>query len=78
MAAPAHVPEPAKKPKSAPTPPRPDALAFRIREVRLLGGPGKTRVYELAEAGKLRLVRVGGRTLVDGDSLRTLLREGCP
>jgi hypothetical protein len=57
--------------------PRPDAIAFRVSEVRQMGGPGKTKLYELARQGKLRLVRVGGRTLVEGDSLRTLLREGC-
>lgn len=57
--------------------PMPNQLAFRIPEVRRMGGPGKTKLYELARQGKLRLVRVGGRTLVDGDSLRTLLREGC-
>jgi hypothetical protein len=59
------------------TNPLPNALAYRIPEVRLMGGPGKTRIYELAAEGKLRLVRVGGRTLIDGDSLRSLLREGC-
>ena len=58
-------------------PPMPNQLAYRIPEVRRMGGPGKTKLYELARQGKLRLVRVGGRTLVDGDSLRTLLREGC-
>ncbi len=57
--------------------PNPEALAFRISEVQQLGGPGKTKLYDLARDGKLRLVRVGGRTLVEGDSLRTLLREGC-
>ncbi len=73
----ADPPEPAKKRKAAPPSPRPDALAYRVREARLMGGPGKTRIYELAQEGKLRLVRVGGQTLIDGDSLRTLLREGC-
>jgi hypothetical protein len=57
--------------------PRPDALAFRVNEVPLMGGPGRTKLYELAKAGKLQLVHVGGRTLVDGDSLRALLRDGC-
>ncbi len=64
-------------PRLGSPPPLPNALAYRIPEARLMGGPGKTRIYELAQEGKLRLVRVGGRTLIDGDSLRTLLREGC-
>ena len=53
------------------------ALAYRIDEVPLMGGPGRTKTYELAAEGKLRLIRVAGRTLVDGDSLRALLRDGC-
>jgi hypothetical protein len=53
------------------------ALAYRINEVPQMGGPGRTKTYELAAQGKLRLVRVAGRTLVDGDSLRALLRDGC-
>jgi len=57
--------------------PLPHALAYRIDEVRLMGGPGRTKTYELAAEGKLRLVRVCGRTLVEGDSLRALLRHGC-
>lgn len=57
--------------------PLPDALAFRVDEVRLMGGPARTTVYQLAKEGRLRLVRVAGRTLVDGDSLRALLRDGC-
>lgn len=66
-----------RTPKASPPAPLPTALAYRVAEVRLMGGPGKTRCYALAKLGKLRLVRVGGRTLIDGDSLRTLLREGC-
>lgn len=57
--------------------PLPHALAYRIDEVAQMGGPRRTKTYELAAEGKLRLVRVAGRTLVDGDSLRDLLRHGC-
>lgn len=56
--------------------PLPNALAYRVDEVRLMGGPCRTKLYELASAGHLKLVRVAGRTLVDGDSLRALLRNG--
>jgi hypothetical protein len=66
-----------KKSKSRRPAPQPDQLVYRVDEVRRMGGPGRTKVYELAAAGKLRLVRVDGMTRVDGDSLRTLLREGC-
>ena len=38
-----------------------------------MGALGRTKVYELAKCGKLKLLRVAGRTLVDGASLRALL-----
>jgi hypothetical protein len=57
--------------------PLPNALAYRIDEVPLMGGPSRTKTYALAAEGKLRLIRVAGRTLVDGESLRALLRDGC-
>jgi hypothetical protein len=66
-----------QKPRHARPAPLPNALAYRVDEVPRMGGPGRTKLYELAKAGKLKLVRVAGRTLVDGDSLRRLLREGC-
>lgn len=56
--------------------PLPNALAYRVDEVPLMGGPRRTKLYELAAAGKVKLIRVAGRTLVDGDSLRALLRDG--
>ncbi len=56
--------------------PLPNALAYRVDEVPLMGGPRRTKLYELAAAGKLKLVKVAGRTLVEGDSLRSLLRGG--
>ena len=56
--------------------PLPNALAFRIKEVRMMGGPARTTIYKLAKEGRLKLVRVGGRTLVEGDSVRSLLLNG--
>ena len=57
--------------------PLPNALAYRLDEVQRMGGPGRTKCYELNAEGKLKFIRAGGRTLVDGDSLRALLRDGC-
>ena len=65
-----------RQPSARPAP-LPNAIAYRIDEVPRMGGPGRTKIYELAAQNKLRLVRVAGRTLVDGDSLRALLRDGC-
>ena len=56
--------------------PDPNALAFRIKESKKLGGPCPTKVYELAKKGHLKLIRIDGRTLIEGDSFRSLLRNG--
>lgn len=56
--------------------PSPAAFAYRIKEVQLMGGPGRTKIYELAKKGYLKLIRIDGRTVVEGDSLRNLLKYG--
>lgn len=54
-------------------PARPDQLAYTITQVQEVGGPGRTKTYELVAEGKLKLVRVGGRSRITGASLRALL-----
>ena len=54
-------------------PARPDQLAYTIPQVQEVGGPGRTKVYQLVNQGKLKLVRVGGRSRITGASLRALL-----
>jgi hypothetical protein len=55
-------------------PQRPDAIAFTIRGFQLLGGPGKSKVYELAKTGALTLFKdAAGRTMITGKSGRALL-----
>jgi hypothetical protein len=51
----------------------PRAFAYTIPDAQSMGAPGRTKIYELAKDGKLKLLRVAGRTLVDGASLRALL-----
>lgn len=41
-------------------------------------GLSRGTIYNLAKAGKLRIVHVVGRTLVDGDSLRSLIQIPTP
>jgi hypothetical protein len=53
--------------------PSPNAFAFTIEDAQAMGGPGRTKIYDLAKRGELKLIDVGGRTMVDGDSLRSLL-----
>ena len=55
-------------------PQRPDAIAFTLRGYQLLGGPGKSKVYELGKAGALTLFKdKAGRTMITGKSGRALL-----
>jgi hypothetical protein len=56
--------------------PSPTAFAFTIADAQAMGGPGRTKIYELARRGELKLINVGGRTMVDGTSLRALLGVG--
>ena len=52
------------------------AFAYRINEVRLMGGPGRTKTYALIKKGTLQRIRIDGRTLIEGDSLRNLPKYG--
>jgi excisionase family DNA binding protein len=51
-------------------------LGYSIREACEATSLGKTTVYNHIAAGRLRTVRVGGRTIVLADSLRALLEGG--
>ena len=54
--------------------PDPNAFAFTIEDGQAMGAPGKTTIYALFAKGTLRKVKVAGRTMIDGESLRALLR----
>jgi len=51
-------------------------LAYRIRVAEKVSGVSKSKLYQLAKDGKLKLTRVGGRTLVPHDELVRLINEG--
>jgi hypothetical protein len=52
----------------------PNAIAFTLRGFQLLGGPGKSSVYELGKAGKLEVFKDPlGRTMITGKSGRAFL-----
>jgi excisionase family DNA binding protein len=48
-------------------------LTYTLNEACRISGLSRSTLYRHAEAARLRLVRVGGRTLVDAASLRALL-----
>jgi len=53
--------------------PSPNAFAFTLEDAQAMGAPGRTKIYDLANSGELKMIKVAGRTLIDGDSLRALL-----
>jgi excisionase family DNA binding protein len=51
-------------------------LAFTIREACAASTLGKTTLYAHINAGRLKAVRLGGRTIIPADSLRLLISGG--
>lgn len=63
-----------KNPDQGTTAPATQRLAHTIDDAReLLGGISRNSIYRLNAAGNLRLVRVGGRTLVPHAEIVRLL-----
>jgi excisionase family DNA binding protein len=51
----------------------PPKLAYSIREACTASSLGKTTLYAHINAGRLNAIRVGGRTIIPAESLRSLL-----
>ena len=52
-----------------------DKLAYRIPEAVEATGLSRATLYRLADAGKLKLTKVCGRTLIRRAELERLLRD---
>ncbi|WP_374552325.1 helix-turn-helix domain-containing protein [Sphingobium yanoikuyae] len=48
-------------------------LAYSIREACLASSLGRTTIYNHIAAGRLRVTRVGGRTLIPAEALNALI-----
>ncbi|WP_120075869.1 helix-turn-helix domain-containing protein [Aurantiacibacter odishensis] len=48
-------------------------LAYSITEACQVSSIGKTRLYDLINEGRLKVTRIGRRTLVNAESLRALV-----
>lgn len=59
-----------------PARPSPEPLTYTLAAAAAVSGLSRSTFYRHAAAGRLRLVRVGGRTLVDAASLRVLIGAG--
>ena len=55
---------------------RAEPLAYRIPDASRVSGLSKSFLYELAAAGRIKLSKVGGRTLVPRAELQRLIEEG--
>jgi hypothetical protein len=54
-----------------------DHRAFPINETRkLMGGISRSHVYAVVSRGKLKLTKLGGRSVVTGRSIRKCLDSG--
>jgi excisionase family DNA binding protein len=60
------------QPKRAPAP-RPAPLAYTVAAACAAASLSRTTLYEQVKAGRLKLVKVGRRSLIDAGSLHALL-----
>lgn len=51
----------------------PAKIAYSIRETCRASSLGRTTIYGHIAAGRLKAVRIGGRTLIPAESLRALI-----
>lgn len=53
-----------------------DKLAYSVKEACKATSLSKTTIYTHIGTGKLRVVRIGGRTVIPAESLRELIAGG--
>ena len=53
-----------------------DKLAYSIKEACKATSLSKTTIYSHIAAGTLQVVRIGGRTVIPSESLRSFLMGG--
>ncbi len=53
--------------------PDPPKIAYSIREACAASSLGRTTLYAHISAGRLRAVRVGGRTIIPAEALHALI-----
>ncbi|MES1984290.1 MAG: helix-turn-helix domain-containing protein [Pseudomonadota bacterium] len=54
----------------------PPKIGYSIREACRASSLGRTTIYNHISAGRLRAVRVGGRTIIPAEALHTLIEGG--
>jgi excisionase family DNA binding protein len=51
----------------------PATIAYSIKEAAKVSSLGRTSIYNHIKSGKLRAVRIGGRTVIPAESLHALI-----
>lgn len=54
----------------------PEKLAYSIKEACKATSLSRTTIYSHVAAGRLHVVRIGGRTIIPAESLRAFLNTG--
>lgn len=54
----------------------PPKVAYSIKEACAASSLGRTTIYGHIAAGRLRVTRIGGRTVIPAESLRALVGGG--
>jgi excisionase family DNA binding protein len=62
-----------RRPSTSPREPNAAPITHTINDAAHITGLSRSTLYRHEKAGRLRMVRVGGRTLVDAVSLRALV-----
>jgi excisionase family DNA binding protein len=62
-----------RRPSTSPREPNVAPITHTLNDAALITGLSRSTLYRHEKAGRLRMVRVGGRTLVDAASLRALV-----
>lgn len=52
--------------------------AFRIPDACRILSLSRSHLYDLAAKGRVKLLKIGGRTLVAADEIERLLKDGAP
>ncbi len=55
---------------------QPPPLAYSIKEAMHVTSLGRTHIFNLIKDGKLKVVKIGSRTLIPAESLRRLIETG--
>lgn len=52
---------------------QPERIVYRINDVCLVLGLGRSSVYKLAAEGKIKLISIAGRSVITVESVRNLV-----